>query len=73
MAQSSENVSYVAGTVPIAIIMTVICLFLVNDVRSPTTYTVGDDDGWDPVVLMDTWTVGHEAKPFSLAIFSVHN
>ncbi|CAL9215380.1 unnamed protein product [Arabidopsis halleri] len=46
------------ATVPIAIVMTVLCLFLANAVtyaRRPTTYSVGGDDGWDPVVPMDTW------------------
>ncbi|KAG7646686.1 Phytocyanin domain [Arabidopsis thaliana x Arabidopsis arenosa] len=61
MAQSSGHVSYVAVTVPIAIVMTVLCLFLAKAVtyaRRPTTYIVGDDDGWDPVVPMDTWARG---------------
>jgi len=61
MAQSSGHVSYVAVTVPIAIVMTVLCLFLANAVtyaRRPTTYIVGGDDGWDPVVPMDTWARG---------------
>lgn len=71
MAQSSGHVSYVAATVPITIAMTVLCMFLANAVTYATTYFVGGDDGWDPVVPMDTWAVGHEAKPFMLVISSV--
>ncbi|KAL1224074.1 Early nodulin-like protein 22 [Cardamine amara subsp. amara] len=61
MARSSGQVSYVAATVPIAIIMTVLWLFIATDVtvaRSPTTYIVGDEFGWDPIFLMDTWAEG---------------
>lgn len=34
---------------------------IANDVahaRSPTTYIFGDEYGWDPIFLMDTWAEG---------------
>ncbi|CAH8382798.1 unnamed protein product [Eruca vesicaria subsp. sativa] len=61
MARSSAHVSYAAPTVPMAIIMTVLCLFLANNVthaRTPATYIVGDEYGWDAIILMDTWAKG---------------
>ncbi|XP_010476944.1 PREDICTED: basic blue protein-like [Camelina sativa] len=61
MAQSSRHVSYVEATVPITIVMTVLCLILANAVthaRRPTTYIVGGEDGWDPVIPMDSWAQG---------------
>ncbi|ESQ28487.1 hypothetical protein EUTSA_v10019549mg [Eutrema salsugineum] len=62
MARSSGHVAYVAATVPMAIVVTVLCLFLANNVtharRRPATYIVGDEFGWDLVIPMDSWTRG---------------
>ncbi|CAN6851671.1 unnamed protein product [Brassica oleracea] len=59
MARSSVHVSY--ATVPMVIVMTVVCLFLANNVthaRMPATYYVGGVYGWDPIIPMDTWARG---------------
>lgn len=56
MARSSVFVPY--ATVPMVIIMTVLCLFRANNVihaRTPATYQVGDMDGWDAIIPMDSW------------------
>lgn len=61
MARSSVHVSYAAPTVPMAIIMTVLCLFLANNVshaRKQATYYVGGQYGWDAIIPMDTWARG---------------
>lgn len=53
--------SAVAPTVLIAIIITVLCLFLadgLNRARSPTTYIVGDRYGWDLSNDGDSWARG---------------
>lgn len=43
------------------IIMTVLCLFLANNVthaRRQATYYVGGVYGWDTIIPMDTWARG---------------
>ncbi|CAH2066045.1 unnamed protein product [Thlaspi arvense] len=54
MARSSEF----ASTVTMAIVMTVLCLFLSNSksyARRPATYYVGGEFGWDTIIPMDSW------------------
>ncbi|EOA37394.1 hypothetical protein CARUB_v10011266mg [Capsella rubella] len=63
MAQSSRHVSYV---------MAMLCLFIANAVthaRRPTTYFVGGQDGWDPVILMDTWARGKTFYAGDILVF----
>ncbi|CAN8243848.1 unnamed protein product [Cochlearia groenlandica] len=61
MARPSGHLSYTLATVPMAIFMTVLCLFIAKDVthaRRPTTYTVGDEFGWTVIIPMDSWATG---------------
>ncbi|KAL0731233.1 hypothetical protein Bca4012_027327 [Brassica carinata] len=59
MAQSSVLVSY--ATIPMVIIMMILCLFRANNVihaRTPATYQVGGMYGWDTIIPMDSWARG---------------
>ncbi|CAH2066043.1 unnamed protein product [Thlaspi arvense] len=72
MARSSGHVSYVASTVPIAIVMTVLCLLLANNVshaRRPATYYVGGKFGWDTIIPMDSWARGKTFYAGDILVF----
>ncbi|CAH2066041.1 unnamed protein product [Thlaspi arvense] len=78
MARSSGQVSHVAATIPMAIVMAIFCIFLANNVthaRRPTTYNVGDKNGWDTntVISMDTWARGKTFYAGDILVFRYDN
>ncbi|KFK41963.1 hypothetical protein AALP_AA2G194700 [Arabis alpina] len=67
MARSSGHISYV-----MAILMTVLCLYLATDMthaRSPVTYFVGDKDGWGVTIPMDSWAQGKTFYAGDILVF----
>ncbi|VVA94432.1 unnamed protein product [Arabis nemorensis] len=73
MARSSGHVSYLAAAIPMAILLTIICLFLATNVthasRRPTTYIVGDEYGWDLIFSLEDWPRGKTFYAGDILVF----